>query len=419
MKRRFAALLAAAIVVSFAALTPAGAQANVATGTLSAEQAGWYSIGGGSTAAGCECALIAGVIDLGGPITPGSSPVTSVSVQVFDATQSRYWSGSAWQEQPAWVRAQHTAEAWTLAGADLSDDGAYQVRLVVRDSAGQTSRPPQNWIGVINTLNDSTDPTVSLDEPTPYRVIEPGGAVQHPNATHAARTLTLRGATEDDGFGVDRVLIRVLRIDDRAFWNGNTWQTSATWTEANLANSFDSWSLEVDFQTEGLYRVWLRARDGGGNESGVHDSPITELMFVGDTTIPTIALTSPVADVVRFPDGTVEVPGGAVGNRVLNFNGPVGDDASGVVRSRIQIEARAGSVIDFLGGRRYWNGTSWQVEPVWLDSELYTPFGQLRWRLTNVDLSHEGTYRVRLWVSDAAGNVSRAGQNPMSDINVV
>src|SRR5439155_14814529 len=105
-------------------------------------------------------------------------------------------------------------------------DGVYQLRLIVRDVAGNSSTSAT----VANVRIDNTPPTTSQNDPGAY--------------LRATKTLT--GSAADSGSGVDHVDFQ------RAPTSGGPWTTIGTATSAPYSTSFDTTTVadgHYDFRT--------------------------------------------------------------------------------------------------------------------------------------------------------------------------
>lgn len=393
------------------------ADTTVPSGTVDQSLVQFYFIGGGSTSAGCGCTLPAEITDITGTAHDSGSGVRTVTVQLVDSTRGLYWNGFHWVDGPVWVPVRLDVETWILPKVDLTYEGRYLVRLTIRDKAGNVSSARDNPIASIVTLNDIIGPTANLLNPEPYRILETDGSILNTQAAVGARTLTLSGSVLDIGLGVEKLLVRVLRIDDGLFWNGTSWQNTSVWVDANVFSSLNAWELMVDLGEPGLYRIHLNVRDFAGNITQASQNPVTDILAIADDLPPFGSLRSPAAAVIYQPDGTTIYPDNEVNARIYNIVGFADDDTSEVVRVNVQIEAnqRFSSSTEI----QYWNGFVWQEEPTWLRAELYLPFGRLQWRVLGVDFTEPGIYRIRMNIRDAKGNVARASDNPIVDIRAV
>ena len=101
----------------------------------------------------------------------------------------------------------------------------------------------------------------------------------------------------------------------------------------------------------------------------------------------------------------------------VTVEGSASDDISGVARVLVRVERR-----DTIP-RQYWNGSAWVAAVSNLEATVSSNGPRVSdgysWFVSDqVDLTNEGSYRVRVWARDTAGNISTFGTNPVLDIDV-
>ncbi|HEU5277858.1 MAG TPA: Ig-like domain-containing protein [Gaiellaceae bacterium] len=176
-------------------------------------------------------------------------------------------------------------------------DGVYQLRLVVRDAAGNSTISPLG-----STVRvDNTPPTTSQNDPGPY----------------LRGTRQLSGSAADSGSGVDHVDFQ------RAPTGGGSWMTVAI-------DSTPGDGLQVNFDTTGVsdghYDFRTVAYDVAGNQAA--STPVTDRLV--DNTAPSATMTNP-GPYLR----------GAV-NLTSTTSDPGGADASGVVSVAYEYSTNSG-----------------------------------------------------------------------------
>ena len=176
-------------------------------------------------------------------------------------------------------------------------DGVYQLRLVVRDAAGNSTISPLG-----STVRvDNTPPTTSQNDPGQY----------------LRGTRQLSGSAADSGSGVDHVDFQ------RAPTGGGSWTTVAT-------DSTPGDGLQVNFDTTGVsdghYDFRTVAYDVAGNQAA--STPVTDRLV--DNTAPSATMTNP-GPYLR----------GAV-NLTSTTSDPGGADASGVVSVAYEYSTNSG-----------------------------------------------------------------------------
>ena len=116
---------------------------------------------------------------------------------------------------------------------------------------------------------------------TPSDTTPPSGTItsHSSNTTIPAAIADVFGTASDIGSGVDRVRVRLERLNTGEFWNGSAWTASNAFAEADVANNGLSWNLpNVDFTGDGTYRIRLVVIDNAGNSRGVNDNPVVNFI---------------------------------------------------------------------------------------------------------------------------------------------
>lgn len=248
---------------------------------------------------------------------------------------------------------------------------------------------------------DTEPPVVTLTVPVT------GGSVTLPGSYVPTGTVDLSG-TVTDATGVDFVRLQVQRRSDEHFWNGVGWVSTPAWVTATVTE--DTWLLpQVEFVVEGSYAVRFATRDTAGVTGGVRDNPRYRLEAVNDITAPTGKfLSEALHGIVRPDEPTVFETDASFAAGTYHVEVRA-EDEIGVAYAAIQIVRE--------GPRPYWNGTSWQWGPKWVtvplgDRLTFTPYKTT----TPVDFTQPGTYTVRMFLRDFAGNASTAAANPQMTV---
>jgi hypothetical protein len=164
-------------------------------------------------------------------------------------------------------------------------DGVYQLRIVVRDVAGNVA----NSAVVTNVRVDNTPPTTSQDDPGQY--------------LRATKALT--GSAADSGSGIDHVDFQ------RAPTGGGAWTTIASDATSPYGVSFDTTTV-----ADGHYDFRTVAYDVAGNQAAA--TPVTDRLV--DNTLPDATLNDP-GTYLRGPvslTSTTSDPGGANASGVVS-----------------------------------------------------------------------------------------------------
>ena len=121
-----------------------------------------------------------------------------------------------------------------------------------------------------------------------------------------------------------------------------------------------------------------------------------EVRDAEDTVIPVAAVSSPLHNMT-------------IAAGVTDITGSASDSGSGVDRVRVRIH-RVGVL-----PTEFWNGSSWTTTASYLDAQIND---NGTWILPDVVVNVPGRYRVRLIAHDAAGNIARVTDTPLSDFIV-
>ncbi|RLC93245.1 MAG: hypothetical protein DRI39_06320, partial [Chloroflexi bacterium] len=270
-----------------------------------------------------------------------------VQVRISNTRTAEYWDGTAWQATAVWLDAAGTA-AWSY---DISGtcwpDSYYLVTARALDKAGNASTVATESFGY-----DATDPTVTLDDIPAF-----AGSVPSLSGTAA------------DALGVDCAQVQLYEQSSETFWDGTAWQAAATWLDAEGSTAW-TFAMPALVSNE-TYTVRAKAIDDSGRESAE-----VSTSFIYDATHPTASL-DVIPNLVTALD---------------SISGTASDTPPGEL-DRVQVQLRKG-----VGS--YWDGSSWQSAPTWLDAE-----GATSWAFALPPLEDED-YKVSVRSVDRAGNLS-------------
>jgi hypothetical protein len=241
------------------------------------------------------------------------SGVASVQVSVQRASDSFYYSGSAWGPTSTWITASGTT-SWLLPFTPPVET-AYTVTSRATDRCG-------------NVQSVSGSGVFSYDVTRPQSSITATSCLDSwPGA--------IRGAASDTLSGVAYVQVRLQRALDGLYYNGASWATSATWISATGTTS---WSLPFTPTVQSLYTVTANSADNCGNAQIVP----SVMTFTHDLNPPSSAVS------------TTGYYSGSIGS----IAGTAHDDVSGI--GQVEVRVQRGS--DGL----YYDGASWTVLSHWL-----------------------------------------------------
>jgi len=296
-------------------------------------------------------------------LVDNTPPTGTVSATSYLAGSAAPVSGTAedtgsgvasWQLQitPAgaseWTNAcsaQATPSSGSTYGCNVSStghsDGAYELRAIVTDNAGN-----EYTTATVDTTVDNTPPTGTLGPVT--------------EAEYVRGTLSLQGTASDSGSGVATWTPEVTPAGSAS------WSNACSPQSAPISGSTYGCSLNTTTLADGEYSIHVQVADNAGN---IYDTS-TQTMTV-DNTPPTGSLKA----LPHYSSGMLEV------------SGPASDGGSGVASWQLQIEPR--------GGSSWEDACLEQILP--MEGSDYgctvdtTPFA-------------DGAYQLRALITDHAGN---------------
>lgn len=178
------------------------------------------------------------------------SGVSSVEMEIINRANGQYYSGQAWTESPANVKAKLMNQDGLLTdwriNLDLTDigaDGFVEIRVRSRNQRGQVSETVTAEFRV-----DGIEPKTELK--------------QQLNGSIVSSPVLLSGTATDD-HQVRGVELRLHRSADGKNWNGNSWVSN----QAKFRKRVDkagNWQTQIDLPS-GNYRFWASAIDEAGN----------------------------------------------------------------------------------------------------------------------------------------------------------
>ena len=322
-----------------------------------------------------------------GTASDSESGVSRVRVRIrrLGTSPPLFWNGTTWAPSISNLEATlgNNGSTWSLPGVDLTTTADYRTRVIVHDKAGN--------IGQIH-INPKTDfSVVPGDTNIPFAQTSSPSNGESINAG----IVDVLGDSSDDLSGVTRVRVRIQRLGTTPslYWNGASWSSAATYSDAILNSSGTNWELpDVDLTVPANYRIRLLAHDDAGNIANVQFNATTVFTVVaGDSTIPIAQTTSP-------------SDGATINADVIDVVGVSSDDLSGVSRVRVRIQ-RLGTSPPL-----FWNGNGWSGSNAFVEADLSN--NGTSWTLPDVDFTVPANYRIRLISHDVARNIARAADNP-------
>ncbi len=333
------------------------------------------------------------------------SGVSNVKVQirqVLGPSAGRYWDGNAFvtaanlAAAPVLTATLTTPTTWTYnSPTPLTENGNYDFFAVSTDIASNASTRAD----LLNITVDGTPPTAAITSVLP-------------TITNATSFPTLSGTMDDNlggsKFAAGAVTVEIFRrpIGQQigAFWNGNTYVTSADANYASrkltaaltLNTTPLTWTRNPNLSganlTDGKYNVIVKVTDKVGNQSQILQ--VIEFDRV-----------APAAPIITVPsDGTsirhLESIRGTTTD-VAAANG----SSSGLNVASVNLQIQRDSD-DF-----YWNGTGWAAPTTLLTTSMNVANGDLSgtWARTQQlppTQEIDGGYTITAVTTDRAGNQS-------------
>jgi hypothetical protein len=244
-------------------------------------------------------------------------------------------------------------------------DGKWYWKIRLKDDDGDWGSFSKPWNFIIDTYSPMSSTTIPAHD----------GYYNNMNS--------ISGTSYDlfNGSGIKKVEISIQRLNDKYYWKGANWGSGEHWLTAagTTAWSFDTnyviWSSEIN------YIVTSRATD---NALRVEE-PDSGNQFMLD---------------FEAPESHIENPKDQLFIKEMdNINGAAMDSGgSGIDTVEICIEQ--------VGANKYWVGTIWYLEKMWLATE-----GTKLWTFDakSVVWQPDTNYKIHTRATDKAGNIEAAG----------
>ncbi len=321
--------------------------------------------------------------DINGFAADNVGGVGLASVQVVIRNSAGlYWNGTAFVAGEQRLDTALGGGFWSLAtslraGSNLPD-GSYALTAYAVDLLG-------------NAISTSEAVTVKAPAPpstNPGDITPPHISLGAPVSNSFSRTFVQpRGSVsdEDGGSGLRDVKVAFFRDINGTgglWWDGTAF-ASPTPVELSATVNGTSWSYDGPLPSgaglpDGLYVVLAFADDNNGNRNRA------QAVLNIDTVAPVkLTFSSPAA--------------GVLVSNLANINGRVEDNAGGSDIAGVQVSIRnpAG---------QYWNGSTYQPNPIRLKAEVGGTFWSLKTRLLPGAALPNGVYTLTAYAQDGAGN---------------
>ena len=326
-----------------------------------------------------------------------SSNSTTFTLQ--RASDSYYWTGSAWQAAVSHLATSHssttsgTSVSWSdnvsLPSWSSQSDGVYTVQATATDKVGNTYAGP-----AINFTLDRTNPTTaSVTSPV-------GGSAYKAAAVPATFSGSVADNTGGTGLNSNSTTFTLQRSSDNYYWTGSGWQYSsfnlATTHDATTSDTTATWTSAATLPTwsslsDGTYSVQVTTTDKAGNTyTG------TAVSFILDKTAPATASVSSPSNGTTYGPATLPA----------TFSGSAAD--SGSSGSGLAANSTTFTLKNPSG--LYWNGSGWQSGAFALATTSSATSGSSSTTWTSSAVlptwasETDGSYTVQATATDKAGN---------------
>ena len=305
--------------------------------------------------------------------TDGGSGVAGVTYQV-DAQSPVTTGGSS-------------ANLTITAPSNGSNDGTHTISYYSTDAVGNGETTHSVQVKI-----DTQAPSASSTFPAAAGKYDDTG-------WNAGCTSAICGTASDAGSGVSTVKVTIQQASSGKYWSsGSSFDQPSEATALHTATGTTSWSLafpQTSFPSDGTYVVRVYPTDAIGNTAPV-GSPSQQITFVFDRTVPASAVTFPASAAFYNDSGwNLSTCGGGTGN----VCGTASDATSGVASTQVSIQQASTS--------KYWDPNTTSFSSA---SEVkVTAVGTTGWSLglfPAANFPAEGSYTVRSYATDAAGNAT-------------
>ena len=261
---------------------------------------------------------------------------------------------------------------WTSSGAlpDSDFEGTFLIGARAYDNVGNMATASR-----LVKINNAA-PTVSI--------VTPGTSV-----SGASTFPAISGNASDSGSGIQKVDFTLYRFSDKKYWDGNSWETTATflpttYNEANTPDWTSSGTLPGGTELkEDSYQIIARATDKADNKATV--VRVVKVNFAA----PTVSIVTPGTSV----SGQSAFP--TISGNASDAPNPAGTLGSGIKRVEFTLYQ--------VSSGQFWDGSGWSPTQKFLPTtynEANTPDWQNSGALPQDDKLSAGNYRISVWAYD-------------------
>ena len=236
----------------------------------------------------------------------------------------------------------------------------------------------------VESARNTNDTTCGFD------ISLPDSTINSPSNNGKNNSVTnISGVVSDTISGPASVTITIFNDTDNKYWDGGSWETSATGLTTTLHSTI--WYKITNLPTWTSGKTYIINSTGTDVAGNIETSPDSN-SFVYDAQNPTVTITIP-TDVTWY-------------NAMTNITGTANDaGGAGIDLVNITIyNATAGT------GHKYWNGTTWSAVVV-----NFTVAGTTSWYKASglPTWTNASTYYINATAKDNAGNVGTKHSHTM------
>ena len=242
--------------------------------------------------------------------------VSSVRVAIQDTGSGQWWTGSTWAASQQWLNATlfspgAPSTGWSYAWHSPAS-GGYTAFARATDAATNVDTSPASRASTVLPV-DTTLPDTTISSPV--------------NGSSGPAPIGISGSATDNS-GVAAVRVAIRNNATLQWWTGTGWGAGGSYVVATLDDPGGvavNWSYPFDPGIAGNFGIQVKSVDTSGNVGGNTTWRNFNITAPGgDTTGPTIALTTPSSG-QSLPFGSVGVSG-------------TSSDPSGVAAVRVSIQ---------------------------------------------------------------------------------
>ena len=289
------------------------------------------------------------------------SGINYVNITIYNSADETYWTGTAWQEDVAWLNTNGTTTWYNNSALPIwVHDKTYYINSTAVDTAGN-----------IESSSDSNSFT--------YDTIDPSAPTYNDDENQWYTSNPTLDIDFEDGVALASV---EYKID-----TGGTYTT----LDSGIAGKTytDNWQIDSSVWNEmsnGTHYLYFKITDDAGN---VYETDSNEAGFTikKDTDTPSSTIVLPENNAYYTIGSSID----------SNITGTVGDSTSET--SHVNI-----TIYNSTTGK-YWTGSTWQESVSWLNTTIITDESKTWYNNSGLPIWTNGTvYIINSTATDNAGN---------------